>query len=157
MLATDIADVVLVATPTMNHPTLGHAVVEGGCHLLIEKPVAMSLLEAQRLVAAVPDNLCGAVMLNQRYHPAYARIQDIVSSGELGRIVRFNWLMTALYRPDIYFQVSTWRGTWSGEGGGALLNQCIHNLDILHWLFGQPQSVMADARLGKYHKIEVGD
>ena len=157
LLAADIADLVIVATPTMTHPQVAQAVVEAGRHLLVEKPVAMSLQQAQALVAAVPAGCQAAVMLNQRYHPVYAQMKDIVASGVLGPIRRFNWLMTTWYRPDVYFQVSDWRGTWPGEGGGALMNQCIHNLDVLQWIVGMPDAVVADARFGKYHDIEVED
>lgn len=157
LLTADAADAIVVATPTMTHASLGHAVFGAGCHLVMEKPIAMSTQAAQALVAAQPDGVRAAVMLNQRYHPAYRAIKEILQSQQLGSIVRFNWLMTTWYRPDVYFQVSTWRGTWPGEGGGALLNQCIHNLDVLQWWLGLPDSVVAEARFGKYHSIDVED
>ena len=150
-------DVVLVATPTMDHVATGLQVLEAGKHLVMEKPLGLSLLQARSLVAAVPEERCAAVMLNQRYHPAYAAIKEIIDSGRLGTVSRFSWIMTAWYRPDVYFLVSRWRGTWRGEGGGVLINQCIHNLDILQWLFGMPRSLISDVRLGKYHGIEVED
>ncbi|MGI9322290.1 MAG: Gfo/Idh/MocA family protein [Pseudomonadales bacterium] len=157
LLAANEVDAVIVATPTMTHPSVGLAVLAARRHLVMEKPVAMSVQEVQQLVAAVPDGIHAAAMLNQRYHPFYRKIKTIIASGELGRIVRFNWIMTAWYRPDVYFLVSPWRGTWQGEGGGALLNQCIHNLDVLQWLLGLPESVVADIGCGKFHDIEVED
>lgn len=157
MLSADATDVVLIATPTMTHPNLGMAALAAGRHLVMEKPVAMSALQARRLIEAVPDGVQAAVMLNQRYHPVYREIKNIVSAGDLGRVVRFNWIMTGWYRPDVYFLVSSWRGTWPGEGGGALLNQCIHNLDVLQWVLGLPESVVADVRFGKFHEIDVED
>ncbi len=157
MLESGEVDAVIVATPTMNHPAVGKQVLDAGLHLVMEKPVAMSLAEAQALVEAVPDGALAAVMLNQRHHPVYRQIHDIIAQGRLGRLVRYNWLMTAWYRPEAYFQVSTWRGTWPGEGGGALLNQCIHNLDVLQWILGMPESLVADARFGKFHQIDVED
>ncbi len=157
LLAGDLVDAVIVATPTMTHADAGVAVLAAGKHLVIEKPIAMSLATARELVDAVPGGVKAAVMLNQRYHPAYREIKNVVARGELGRIVRFSWLMTAWYRPDVYFLVSRWRGTWPGEGGGALMNQCIHNLDVLQWVLGLPESVMADVRFGKYHSIDVED
>ena len=157
MLNSDTTDVVLIATPTMTHPNLGMSTLAAGRHLIMEKPIAMSVLQARRLVEAVPPGVQAAVMLNQRYHPVYREIKQIVSSGNLGRIVRFNWIMTGWYRPDVYFRVSSWRGTWPGEGGGALLNQCIHNLDVLQWVLGLPESVVADVRFGKFHEIDVED
>ena len=157
MLNVDTTDVVLIATPTMTHPNLGMDTLAAGRHLVMEKPVAMSALQARRLIEAVPDGVQAAVMLNQRYHPVYREIKNIVSAGDLGRVVRFNWIMTGWYRPDVYFLVSSWRGTWPGEGGGALLNQCIHNLDVLQWVLGLPESVVADVRFGKFHEIDVED
>lgn len=157
MLSVDTTDVVLIATPTMTHPNLGMDTLAAGRHLIMEKPIAMSALQARRLIEAVPPGVQAAVMLNQRYHPVYREIKKIVSGGDLGRIVRFNWIMTGWYRPDVYFLVSSWRGTWPGEGGGALLNQCIHNLDVLQWVLGLPESVVADVRFGKFHEIDVED
>ena len=157
LFAADAADAVIVATPTMTHPQLGAAVLSAGRHLVMEKPLAMSVRQARGLIDAVPAGVQAAVMLNQRYHPVYREIKNIIEQGALGRLVRFNWIMTAWYRPDVYFQVSRWRGTWPGEGGGALLNQCIHNLDILCWLLGRPESVAAEACFGKFHDIEVED
>ena len=155
--AADVADAVVVATPTNSHLALGKAVLEGGCHLVMEKPVGMSAHEIKALVDAVPEGRIAAAMLNQRYHPVYQEMRRIVSNGTLGGLVRFNWIMTSWYRPDVYFQVSPWRGTWPGEGGGALVNQCIHNLDVLQWLVGLPDAVMADVRYGKFHDIDVED
>ncbi len=157
LLAVDAADAVLVATPTMTHAELGERVLAGRRHLVMEKPVATSVKGVRQLAGSVPDGVHAAVMLNQRYHPVYREIHAVVAGGALGRIVRFNWLMTAWYRPDVYFLVSPWRGTWPGEGGGALLNQCIHNLDVLAWVLGLPESVLADVRFGKFHQIDVED
>ena len=157
LLTDDLVDAVIVATPTMSHVEIGHEVLASGKHLIMEKPIAMSVAGAAGLVASVPQGTTAAVMLNQRYEPTYRKIQEIVESGALGRLVRFNWLMTAWYRPDVYFQVSSWRGTWPGEGGGVLMNQCIHNLDVLQWILGKPASVVADARFGKFHQIDVED
>ena len=157
LLASNLADAVVVATPTMTHTEIGARILAADCHLVMEKPLAMSLKQARHLTAAVPHGRFAAVMLNQRYHPVYREIKNLVTRGVLGRIVRFNWLMTSWYRPDVYFHVSSWRGTWPGEGGGALLNQCIHNLDVLQWILGMPETVFADVRFGKYHDIEVED
>lgn len=157
MLESGAVDAVLVATPTMAHPELGEATLRAGLHLLMEKPIAMSVLQAQNLIAQAPSDLAFAVMLNQRYHAAYSKLKSLLDAGVLGELHRFNWTMTAWYRPDIYYQVSSWRGTWHGEGGGLLINQCIHNLDILQWLFGMPSSLSAHIGLGRYHDIEVED
>ena len=157
LIASGLVDAVLIATPTQSHPEIGRAALAQGLHVLMEKPLAMSIGEAQGLVSAAPEQSRFAVMLNQRFHPAYARIKAVLDEGRLGPLQRFAWTMTSWYRPDVYYNVSRWRGTWPGEGGGLLINQCIHNLDVLQWLVGQPGEVFAVAGFGRYHKIDVED
>ena len=157
LLDSGLVDAVLIATPTQSHPEIGLAALKRGLHVLMEKPLAMSIGEAQGLVSAAPEQSRFAVMLNQRFHPAYARIKGLLDEGRLGPLQRFAWTMTGWYRPDVYYKVSKWRGTWPGEGGGLLINQCIHNLDVLQWLVGMPSEVFAVAGFGKYHEIDVED
>ena len=157
LIASGLVDAVLIATPTQTHPQIGRAALKQGLHVLMEKPLAMSIGEAKGLVSADPERSRFAVMLNQRFHPAYARIKTLLDEGHLGPLQRFAWTMTSWYRPDVYYKVSSWRGTWPGEGGGLLINQCIHNLDILQWLVGLPGEVFAVAGFGRYHEIEVED
>ena len=157
MLDSDAIDAVLIATPTMNHIECALAAIQRGIHVLMEKPIAMSVAEASSLIDQVPPDIQLAVMLNQRFHPAYSRLKQLMDDAVIGRLNRFNWTMTAWYRPDIYYRVSSWRGTWPGEGGGLLINQCIHNLDIMQWLFGLPTSLMAKIGFGRFHDIEVED
>lgn len=165
LLSSGLCDALLIATPTMLHPQMWRQAAAKGLHLLVEKPLAMSVAQAQLMLEA-PVERSGlsdqrapkrAVMLNQRFHPHYARIRSLIDADELGSISRVSWTMTAWYRPDIYYQVSSWRGTWPGEGGGLLINQCIHNLDVLQWLVGLPSEVSASAAFGKYHAIDVED
>ncbi len=151
-------DVVIVATPTMEHKQQGLDVLGSGCHLLMEKPVGMNILEADAVRGvALQEGQRFGVMLNQRYDPAYRKIKSLLDQAALGPIQRIGWTLTHWYRPDVYFRVSDWRGTWRGEGGGLLLNQCIHNLDIFYWLFGMPVSVYGECQFGRYHDIEVDD
>ena len=123
MLASGLVDAVLIASPTMSHTEHALAAFKHGVHVLMEKPVAMSAGETQALIEARPKGVKFAVMLNQRFHPAYARLKQLLQAEVLGRLQRFSWTMTAWYRPDIYYRVSSWRGTWPGEGGGLLINQ----------------------------------
>lgn len=162
LLEAELCDALLIATPTMLHPQMWTQASKRNLHLLVEKPLAMSVAQAQSMLGA--DSFAGAgksskraVMLNQRFHPHYAQIRALIDAGELGSITRVSWTMTAWYRPDIYYQVSSWRGTWPGEGGGLLINQCIHNLDVLQWLLGLPIEVSARAAFGKSHDVEVED
>ena len=158
MLKDENVEAVLVATPSFNHFELAKKVLEAGRHVLIEKPIALTSLDAKKIVALAREKgkVCG-IMLNQRTTPMYARIKELVASGELGKINRASWFMTNWFRPQIYFSSSNWRGTWKGEAGGALINQSIHNIDIFAWVFGMPKKLRAWCKFGKYHNIEVED
>jgi len=157
LLDAQLCDVLLIATPTMSHVEAAQSAMDRGVHVLLEKPLAMSVLQSQSLINNAPTNLQFSVMLNQRFHPAYATLKRLLDEGVIGAIQRYSWTMTSWYRPDIYYQVSSWRGTWPGEGGGLLINQCIHNLDILQWLFGLPESLVSNVAFGRYHQIDVED
>ena len=157
LFASGLIDAALIATPTQSHPEIGRAALGRGLHVLMEKPLAMSIRQARELISVAPEASCFAVMLNQRFHAAYRCIKKLLDDGRIGPLRRFAWNMTSWYRPDVYYKVSNWRGTWPGEGGGLLINQCIHNLDVLQWLVGMPGKVFAVAEFGKYHKIDVED
>lgn len=150
-------DVVLIATPTLSHFEIAKYALEKGLHVMLEKPIGLSSWEGEELVKLAPENCQFALMLNQRTDPTFAKMKQIVDSGILGEITRTHWTMTNWFRPDIYFQVSDWRATWKGEGGGLLVNQCIHNLDIFQWICGVPSDITAFCEFGKYHNIEVED
>ena len=152
-----LCDAVLVASPTYTHREVGEYALRAGLHVLMEKPLGLSVREGEHLLAqAVPGQVFG-LMLNQRADPLFGRMREIIAAGELGPLVRVQWTMTHWFRPDIYYQASDWRATWRGEGGGLLLNQCIHNLDILQWLCGMPRRIRAFCHFGKFHDIEVED
>lgn len=150
-------DAVLIATPTMSHVKIAEAALERGLHVLMEKPIAMSVRQAEELIAKAKPPLRFAVMLNQRFHPLYSRLKSLLTDNTIGDLQRINWVMTTWYRPDVYYKASRWRGTWPGEGGGLLINQCIHNLDVLQWLVGLPETLYARVGFGKYHEIDVED
>lgn len=157
LLDAECCDAVLIATPTMDHVSAAKSAARRGLHVLLEKPIAMSVGQSQALIDEIPESVQFAVMLNQRFHPAYAAIKQLLDEGRIGTIKRYTWTMTAWYRPDVYYKVSRWRGTWPGEGGGLLINQCIHNLDIIQWLFGLPEKISAKVAFGRYHDIDVED
>ncbi|WNC72797.1 Gfo/Idh/MocA family oxidoreductase [Thalassotalea psychrophila] len=150
-------DTVLIATPTLSHFEIAKYALEKGLHVMLEKPIGLSSFEGETLVKIKPNNVKFALMLNQRTDPTFKKIKAVVDSGVLGEIQRTHWTMTNWFRPDIYFQVSDWRATWKGEGGGLLVNQCIHNLDIFQWICGVPSEITAFSEFGKYHNIEVED
>lgn len=150
-------DAVLVATPTYTHGEIGRYALERGLHVMMEKPIGLSVHDGGELVAAADAGQVLAVMLNQRTDPVYLEMKAHVDKGALGEIRRTNWTMTNWFRPEVYFRASDWRATWRGEGGGLLVNQCIHNLDVFQWICGMPSRVTARCAFGKYHDIEVED
>ena len=152
-------DAVLIATPHFQHTSLGIAALEAGLHVMVEKPISAHKADAERLIAAAaqrPELVFGA-MFQLRTEPRYLKIRQLMSSGELGKIIRMNWINTDWFRTEAYYSSGGWRATWKGEGGGVLLNQALHNLDTLHWLFGRPARVRAFCQLGRFHEIEVED
>lgn len=157
LIGSGVCDAVLVATPTYTHTDIGAAVLNAGLHLLMEKPLDLSLKHAEETLALQGGEQIFALMLNQRTDPLFLAMQEVIANGTIGDITRTHWTMTNWFRPEAYFQVSDWRATWQGEGGGLLLNQCIHNLDIFQWLCGMPSKVQAFCRFGHTHDIEVED
>jgi len=158
LLRASKTDAVLIATPHYSHTTIGILALESGRHVLVEKPISVHKADAERLIAAHrrPDQVFAA-MFNQRTDPFFLKLRRLVKSGALGAIRRVNWTITNWFRTEAYYQSSDWRATWAGEGGGVLLNQCPHNLDLFQWIFGMPAKVRAFCRFGRYHDIEVED
>ena len=158
MLADGGVDAVLIATPHFEHTTLGIAALQAGLHVLVEKPLSVHKADAQRLLAVHTNpRQIFAIMLNQRTDPRYRHLRQLIQSGELGAIQRINWTITDWFRTQTYYGSGGWRATWAGEGGGVLLNQSPHQLDLLWWLFGQPAKIRAFCQFGRFHKIEVED
>ncbi len=152
-------DAVIIATPHFQHTSLGIAAFENGVHAMIEKPISSHKADAEKLIAAHRKfpKIIFAGMFQMRTEPRYLKIRAMIKSGELGEIVRVNWINTDWFRTEAYYASSGWRATWRGEGGGVLLNQCLHNLDALQWLCGMPARVRGFCQLGRYHDIEVED
>lgn len=158
LLRSDEVDAVLIATPHYAHTTIGIDALKCGIHTLVEKPISVHKKDAEKLIAAHTDpKVIFSAMFNQRTTPQYIKLREIINGGMLGEITRVNWIITNWFRSQAYYDGGTWRATWAGEGGGVLLNQCPHNLDLMQWLFGMPSSVTAVCSLGKYHDIEVED
>jgi predicted dehydrogenase len=157
LIDSGLCNAVLIATPTYSHAEIGAYALQAGLHVLMEKPIGLSILEGEQLLALQGKTQVFALMLNQRTDPLFKHMHELIHAGHLGEIRRCHWTMTNWFRPEVYFQVSDWRATWRGEGGGLLVNQCIHNLDILQWLCGMPNKITAFCQFGKYHDIEVED
>ena len=159
LIRSGAVDAVIIATPHYQHTTLGIAALEAGLHVIVEKPISVHKADAERLIAAHarrPD-LVFSAMFQLRTEPRYVKIKRLITSGELGEIIRVNWIITDWFRTEAYYASGGWRATWKGEGGGVLLNQCPHNLDLIQWLAGMPARVRGFCQLGRYHQIEVED
>lgn len=151
-------DAVLVATPHYDHPRLVIKALENGMHAMCEKPAGVYAKQVREMnEAAERSDKVFAMMFNQRTNHVYRKMKEIVDSGEYGKIKRVNWIITDWYRSQAYYNSGGWRATWAGEGGGVLLNQCPHNLDLLQWICGMPVKVQAFCHNGKWHDIEVED
>ena len=153
------ADAALIVTPHLSHAELAVKAMKLGLHVLCDKPAGAYSRQARQMreEAGLHEDLYFGMMFNQRMNPKYQKIREIVQSGIYGKMIRVSWTITDWYRPDGYYAAGAWRGTWDGEGGGILLNQCPHNLDLLQWICGMPVGVQAFCNEGKYHNIPVED
>ena len=158
MIDSGCVDAVIVATPHYDHPPLTIKALESGVHALCEKPAGVYTKQVREMneVAAKSDKVF-AVMFNQRCRPAHKKIKELIDSGELGELRRCNWIITDWFRTQSYYNSGGWRATWEGEGGGVLLNQCPHNLDLWQWFCGVPKRIRAFCDFGKFHEVEVED
>lgn len=158
MLDSGLIDAVLVATPHYDHPKYAIAAFARGLHVMVEKPAGVYTKQVREMnEAAGRSGRVFGVMFNQRTDHVYRKIRELVQGGGLGAIRRTSWIVTDWYRPQAYYDSGSWRATWSGEGGGVLLNQCPHNLDLWQWICGLPKLVDAKLQFGKWHDIEVED
>ncbi|HEY0465903.1 MAG TPA: Gfo/Idh/MocA family oxidoreductase [Polyangiaceae bacterium] len=161
LLATGLADAVLIATPHYDHTPLAIEALAAGLHVLVEKPLAVHKADALKMLAAYEQrpnrSQQFAEMLVLRTDPRFVRLRALIEGGELGPVRRMHWVITDCLRTDAYYRSSGWRATWRGEGGGVLLNQCPHSLDLWQWLFGMPARVHAFCGFGRLHPIAVED
>jgi predicted dehydrogenase len=161
LIASGEADAVLIATPHYDHTPIAIEALDAGLHVLCEKPLAVHKADCLRMLAAYEKRpkrtQVFAEMFNLRADPRFIQLRALIRSGQLGTLRRMNWIITDWFRTEAYYRSGGWRATWGGEGGGALLNQCPHNLDLWQWLFGMPVRVHAFCGLGRFHAIEVED
>ena len=158
MLDGSLVDAVLIATPHPHHSEMAIAAFQKGLHVLVEKPADIMVSKARRMneVAKASGKKFG-IMFNQRTYPLHEKARELVQNGTLGELKRSMWIITNWYRTQHYYESGGWRATWGGEGGGVLLNQAPHNLDVWQWICGMPVSVRATCNVAKYHQIEVED
>ena len=159
MLDSGCIDACMVCVPHYDHPRYAMACMQRGIHVMVEKPAGVYTKQVREMneeAAKHPDVVFG-MMFNQRTNHVYRKMRELVQSGQYGQIRRTNWIITDWYRPQAYYDSGAWRATWSGEGGGVLLNQCPHQLDLWQWICGMPVSVLSQMRFGQWHDIEVED
>lgn len=150
-------DAVITTVPHYLHPEIAVYCLEHGVNVLVEKPAgvyAKAVREMNACAAAHPETAFG-IMFNQRTNQLYQRIKEIIDSGEMGQIRRSNWIINSWWRPDSYYALSNWRATWGGEGGGVLVNQAPHQLDLWQWICGVPNKVYAKCLYGSHRNIDV--
>lgn len=158
MIDSGVCDTVIVATPHYFHSPIAIYAFEKGKNVLTEKPAGVYTKQVEEMnAAAKKSGKVFGIMYNQRTNPKFQKMREIVQSGELGELKRCIWIITNWYRTQAYYDSGTWRATWAGEGGGVLLNQCPHNLDLMQWICGMPSRVQAFCHNGKWHDIEVED
>ena len=151
-------DAVLIATPHYDHPPLVIEALEKDLHVMSEKPAGVYTKQVREMNAAADkSNKVFGIMFNQRTNCLYRKAHELVHSGQFGEITRVTWIITDWYRTQAYYNSGGWRATWSGEGGGVLLNQCPHQLDLWQWICGMPEKITAVCHEGKWHDIEVED
>lgn len=158
LIDSGLCDAVIIATPHYLHPELVCYAIEKGLHVISEKPAGVYTKQVREMNEfAAKHDRAFTIMFNQRTNHVYRKMKELVQSGKYGEIRRVNWIITDWYRTQSYYNSGGWRATWKGEGGGVLLNQCPHNLDLWQWICGMPVKIRAFCHEGKWHDIEVED
>ena len=159
MLDSGLIDACIIAVPHYDHPKYAMECMKRGINVMVEKPAGVYTKQVREMNEEAdrhPEVVFG-MMFNQRTNCIYRKLHEFINSGEYGEIRRVNWIITNWYRPQAYYDSGNWRATWAGEGGGVLLNQSPHQLDMWQWLCGMPKKVSAHLRYGQWHDVEVED
>ncbi|PFO04215.1 dehydrogenase [Bacillus sp. AFS076308] len=159
MLESGKVDAVVTCVPHYLHPEMGIEALKRDIHALVEKPAGVYTKQVRELneFAATKPELTFGIMFNQRTNPLYQKVKEIIDNGEIGQIRRTNWIITTWWRPQGYYDQSAWRATWGGEGGGVLVNQAPHQIDLLQWICGMPKKVYSNVKYGYQRNIAVED
>ncbi|MDR0426403.1 MAG: Gfo/Idh/MocA family oxidoreductase [Clostridiales bacterium] len=159
LIESGLADAVIVAVPHYGHPAISIDALNAGIHVICEKPAGVYAKAVREMNEAAERSGAGfTMMFNQRTNCLYRRMREIIRDGGIGELQRVTWIITDWYRNQFYYDSSSWRATWAGEGGGVLINQCPHQLDLLQWVVGeQPASVRGFCGYGRWHRIETED
>lgn len=159
LLNCDNIDAIIICTPHYLHPTIAIEALNAGLHVMSEKPAGVytkAVREAYKVAAQKPDLVFG-IMLNERTNPVFQKARELFASGLIGGLRRATWITTDWWRPQNYYDSSDWRASWAGEGGGVLINQGPHQIDLFQWICGMPVKVRADLKYGSHRKITVED
>jgi len=158
MMGSGIVDAIYIAVPHYDHPVIAMKAFEKGIHVMLEKPAGVYTKAVREMNAAAERaGVKFGMMFQSRTMPIYQKVKKILSSGEMGQIRSVNWLITTWFRSQKYYDSGSWRATWAGEGGGVLLNQCPHQLDLLQWLCGMPEEIYAKCSVAQWHDVEIED
>ncbi|MCR8656403.1 Gfo/Idh/MocA family protein [Paenibacillus endoradicis] len=159
MLDSGTVDAVVTCVPHFLHPEIGIAALQRDIHALLEKPAGVYTKQVRELneYAKTKPEVAFGIMFNQRTNPLYQKLKQLIDDGEIGDIRRTNWMITTWWRPQGYYDQSAWRATWKGEGGGVLVNQAPHQLDLLQWIAGMPSKVYSNVKYGYQRNISVED
>ena len=158
MYSSGLIDAVIIATPHYFHPEMASEAFKSGLHVLVEKPAGVDAKSVEVMnTDALHSGKAFGIMFNQRTSKLFSTLKYYVDIGMLGEIKRFTWIISNWYRTQAYYESSGWRATWNGEGGGVLLNQAPHNLDIWQWMMGMPDMLVAFCHEGLFHDVDVED
>ena len=157
MLSSGEIDAVVVATPHYLHPIMGIEAIKQKIHVLVEKPVGVFTKNVEELNRVSEENkdVVFGLLFNQRTNPLFKKAKEIIDANGIGTFKRVNWIITNWYRPQKYYDNGEWRATWAGEGGGVLINQAPHQIDMWQWLCGMPNKVRAYCKFGENRDVEV--
>ncbi|WP_163538640.1 Gfo/Idh/MocA family oxidoreductase [Gracilibacillus sp. YIM 98692] len=159
LLKSRVVDAVIICVPHYYHAEVAAVALEEDVHVLVEKPLGVYAKQVKPLLelAKTKPNVTFAILFNQRAKPVYQKLNQLLADGEIGNIRSWSWTMSTVWRPQAYYDQSKWRATWSGEGGGVIINQGSHQIDLIQWLFGMPDSVYAHLKYASQRDIEVDD
>ncbi|MGP6140493.1 MULTISPECIES: Gfo/Idh/MocA family protein [unclassified Jeotgalibaca] len=157
LLDSGLVNAIVTTVPHYDHCVMGIDALNRGIHLLGEKPAGVYTKEVKRLIETAEKNpeTTFAIFFNQRTNPLYRRVKQLMEEGAIGELQRATWIITTWWRPQGYYNQSSWRATWGGEGGGVLVNQAPHQLDLLQWICGKPEKVFAKMKYGAGRDIVV--
>ncbi len=159
MLDSGRCDAVLVEVPHYLHPEMVMECLKRNINVICEKPAGVYTKQVREMnELAERSEAKFGMMFNQRTNCLYRKMREMIADGKIGELQRVNWIITDWYRTQHYYDTGSWRATWRGEGGGVLINQCPHQIDLVWWVIGQmPKTVRGFCKYGKWHDIEVED